>query len=133
MRPPKVIINMYHSKLIFVSVPNQGLVFQDVFFCILVDGLRWEVVVHFVDIGGIVDHQCLNFLFINYYKYPFMVYRLEPHYYYWKMFLNLLEFNLLIIMQYLTWEDQHLPVLLNHFNFALGHIYCTNTLQILLS
>jgi hypothetical protein len=25
--------------------------------------LRWEMIVHFVDIGGIVDHQCLNFLF----------------------------------------------------------------------
>ena len=25
---------------------------------------RWEVVVHFVDIGEIVDHHCLNFLFI---------------------------------------------------------------------
>jgi hypothetical protein len=24
-----------------------------------------EVVVHFLDIGGIVDHHCLNFLFIN--------------------------------------------------------------------
>jgi hypothetical protein len=24
--------------------------------------LRREVVVHFVDIGGIVDHQCLNYL-----------------------------------------------------------------------
>ena len=27
--------------------------------------LNWEVVVHFVDIGGIVDHHCLNFLFIK--------------------------------------------------------------------
>ena len=26
--------------------------------------LRWEVIVHFVDIGGIVDHDFLNFLFI---------------------------------------------------------------------
>ena len=26
--------------------------------------LRWEVIVCFVDIGGIVDHHCLNFLFI---------------------------------------------------------------------
>ena len=26
--------------------------------------LRWEVIVHFVDIGGIDDHHCLNFLFI---------------------------------------------------------------------
>jgi hypothetical protein len=26
--------------------------------------LRWEVIVCFVYIGGIVDHHCLNFLFI---------------------------------------------------------------------
>ena len=26
--------------------------------------LRLEVIVRFVDIGGIVDHHCLNFLFI---------------------------------------------------------------------
>ena len=26
--------------------------------------LRWEVVVHFVDIGEIDDHHCVNFLFI---------------------------------------------------------------------
>jgi hypothetical protein len=26
--------------------------------------VRWEVIVRFVDIGGIVDHDCLNFLFI---------------------------------------------------------------------
>ena len=26
--------------------------------------IRWKVIVSFVDIGGIVDHQCLNFLFI---------------------------------------------------------------------
>jgi hypothetical protein len=27
--------------------------------------LRWEVIVCLVDIGGIDDHHCLNFLFIN--------------------------------------------------------------------
>ena len=27
--------------------------------------LRWDVIVHFVDIGGIVHHHCLNFLFIE--------------------------------------------------------------------
>ena len=30
----------------------------------VVSELRWEVIVHFVDIGGIVDHYCLIFLFI---------------------------------------------------------------------
>ena len=28
--------------------------------------MSWEVIDHFVDIGGIVDHYCLNFLFIIY-------------------------------------------------------------------
>jgi hypothetical protein len=28
--------------------------------------LRQELIVHFVDIGGIVDHHCLSFLFICY-------------------------------------------------------------------
>jgi hypothetical protein len=27
--------------------------------------LRWEAIVHFVDHGGFVDHQCWNFLFIT--------------------------------------------------------------------
>jgi len=27
--------------------------------------LRSEVIVHFVDIGGIVDHQCINIFFMN--------------------------------------------------------------------
>jgi hypothetical protein len=27
--------------------------------------LRWELIVRFVDIGEIVDHHCLNFLFIG--------------------------------------------------------------------
>ena len=29
--------------------------------------LRWEVIVRFVDIDGIVDHHCLNCLFIKEY------------------------------------------------------------------
>ena len=31
--------------------------------CVLCVQLRWEVIVHFVDICGIDDHHCLNFLF----------------------------------------------------------------------
>ena len=27
--------------------------------------LKWEVIVHFVDIDGVVDHYCINFIFIN--------------------------------------------------------------------
>ena len=32
------------------------------FVCFMFNGLVWEVVVCFVDIDGIVDHHCLNFL-----------------------------------------------------------------------
>jgi len=31
---------------------------------VLFNELRWELIVTFVDIGGIVDHYCLNFHFI---------------------------------------------------------------------
>jgi hypothetical protein len=30
-----------------------------------ISDLRREVIVGFVDVSGIVDHHCLNFLFIN--------------------------------------------------------------------
>ena len=30
----------------------------------MVDGLRWKVVAHFVNIGGIVAHHCLSVLFM---------------------------------------------------------------------
>ena len=33
-------------------------------FCVQWVRLQWEVIVSFVDIGGIHDHHCLNFLFI---------------------------------------------------------------------
>ena len=32
--------------------------------CFVFTSLKWEVVVCFVDFGGIVDHHCVNFLFI---------------------------------------------------------------------
>ena len=40
---------------------NQDLDFHVMVFFVF-SGLRWEAIVHFVDIGGIVDHHCLNFL-----------------------------------------------------------------------
>ena len=33
--------------------------------------LRWEVILHFVDIVGIVNHHCLNFLFIKFFPSKF--------------------------------------------------------------
>ena len=41
----------------FATSYSRGLFFY-------VHHLRWEVIVHFVDIGQIVDHHCLNFLFM---------------------------------------------------------------------
>jgi hypothetical protein len=39
--------------------------------------LRWEVIVHFVEIGGIVDHQsCLNVFFIIMIKALFLYFNL---------------------------------------------------------
>ena len=35
------------------------------FFFFVISELRWEAIVRFVDIGGIYDHHCLNFLFIK--------------------------------------------------------------------
>jgi hypothetical protein len=32
---------------------------------LVLNGFRLEIVICFVDIGGIVDHYCLNFLFID--------------------------------------------------------------------
>jgi hypothetical protein len=64
----------------FVSVPCLGLTQLYVCVCIMprpgfptlyvvvffmFTDLRSEVIVYFVDIGGIVDHHCLRFLFIN--------------------------------------------------------------------
>jgi hypothetical protein len=29
----------------------------------IINGLRWEMILIFVDIGGIVEHHCLNVIF----------------------------------------------------------------------
>ena len=54
----------------FCSCPKAGPGFQMsyvvVFF--MFNDLRWEVFVCFVNIGGIVDHHCSNFLIIIIYK-----------------------------------------------------------------
>ena len=46
---------------LFPSQPEHGLPSSDVVL-FMFNGLVWEVVVCFVDIDGIVDHHCLNFL-----------------------------------------------------------------------
>jgi len=51
-----------------VHVPSHELDFQRHMSWSVLCSVRWEVIVHFVDIGGIVDHHCLNLLFINYYN-----------------------------------------------------------------
>ena len=52
----------------FFSSPMPGSEFPRpyaMFFFSSLNGLRSEVIVRFVDIGGIVDHHCLNVLFIT--------------------------------------------------------------------
>ena len=60
-------INRFNPTTFFVPVPSQDLDFKchmswSFFLCSLSSG--WKVIVPFVDIGGIDDHHCLNFLFI---------------------------------------------------------------------
>ena len=45
----------------------------------IVDHHCLEVIVHFVDISGIVDHHCLNFLFISLYCTRFSVIVIVHH------------------------------------------------------
>ena len=46
---------------IFVPVPNDDLDFKLHMFFFFLTVQLFEAVVRFVDIGGIVDHLCLNF------------------------------------------------------------------------
>ena len=51
----------------FVPVPSQDWISNVIcrgLFCVQWVQLRWEVIVHFVDIGRIVNHHCFNFIFI---------------------------------------------------------------------
>ena len=51
---------LYNEKFnIKPGIPTLYVVFSYMF-----NELRWEVIVGFVDIGGIVDYHCLYFLFI---------------------------------------------------------------------
>jgi hypothetical protein len=43
----------------------------------IVDHHCLEGIVHFVDIGGIVDHHCLNFLYMTIYHYDVYSYPAE--------------------------------------------------------
>ena len=65
----------------FVSVLSQNLDFQRhmswSFF--VFNGLRSEVNARFLDIGGIVDHHCLNSLFMNMKWCQRNVYKLSFH------------------------------------------------------
>ena len=56
------------NPAIFYTCPKPGPGFPSpyvvVFLCVQWVQLRWEVIVHFIDIGGIDDHHCLKILFI---------------------------------------------------------------------
>ena len=49
--------------------PGPGFTTSSVMVFFVFSELRWEVILHFVDIVGIVNHHCLNFLFIK--SFPF--------------------------------------------------------------
>jgi hypothetical protein len=49
----------------FCSCPKPGPGFPTSCCGVFCFQLRWKVIGHFVEIGGIDDHHCLNFLFIN--------------------------------------------------------------------
>ena len=61
---------VFKGKTYYCPKPGPGfsMSYVVVFFCVCVcvfSEFRWEVIVHFVDFGGIVDHHCINFLFIQ--------------------------------------------------------------------
>jgi hypothetical protein len=53
-----------HKYFIYFYITNKYFAKNRKLFFDLFNGLRWEVIVCFVDIGGIVDHCCLHFLVI---------------------------------------------------------------------
>ena len=58
------------DPVIFCTCPKPGSGFPMSYvmvFCVQRVQLRWEMIVRFVDIGGIDDYHCLNFLFINWF------------------------------------------------------------------
>ena len=56
-----------------MSVPRSGPGFSTLYVVVVLvcNDLRREVIVRFVDIGGIVDHHCLNFVFITFLNFYF--------------------------------------------------------------
>lgn len=52
-----------HINLLAYLCQDLATLYLSWYFC-LFSKWRWDVVVHLVDIGGIVDRHCLNFLFI---------------------------------------------------------------------
>ena len=66
------------------------------FFFFMFNDLRQEAIVRFVDIGGIVSHHCLNFVFINLVK--FEIYELYFYCFNFNFFLtnkNIFSINLI--------------------------------------
>ena len=61
-------INRFNTATLLCFITSEDLYFERQMpwspFFVLTE-LRWEVIVHFVDIGGIVDHHsCLNVFFL---------------------------------------------------------------------
>ena len=45
--------------------PEPGFPMSYVTVCFMFNYFMWEMIVTFIDIGGVVDHHCLNFLFVS--------------------------------------------------------------------
>jgi hypothetical protein len=57
-----IILKVGHPKIILAQISEQKILMWFLSHNIPKNELRWEVIVHFVDIDGIVDHHCLYFL-----------------------------------------------------------------------
>jgi hypothetical protein len=72
-------LQTYWHHHIFVSVPKSGPGFSILYVVVVLvcNDLRREVIVRFVDIGGIVDHHCLNFVFITLKNLHYCLYQIK--------------------------------------------------------
>jgi len=72
----------FSDIVIFVFHFICSIVCLGVFLFFVFNDLKWKVVVRFIDIVEIVDHHCLNFLFIsnlNYLTHEYIIRKINTH------------------------------------------------------